>query len=66
MFFSDLEEKDMLMHIEQGDEIRYNVTKVGTVTFKRELGSPLKLKDVMFIMDLNINLIFISVLVSNF
>ena len=32
-FFSDLEEKDLQMHVKMGDDERYNVTKNGTVTF---------------------------------
>jgi len=34
------------------DEERYSVTGIGTITFQRELGSPLKLKDVMLIQGL--------------
>ena len=36
--------------------------EIGTVTFQRELGSPLRLKDVMFILGLTKNLIFVAVL----
>lgn len=32
-FFSDLEEKDLQMNIEFGDDRRYNVTGIGIVTF---------------------------------
>ena len=31
--FSSLEEKDLHMHIEMGDDGRYIVTSIGTVTF---------------------------------
>ena len=31
--FSDLEEKDLQMHIEMGDDGWYNATKIGTITF---------------------------------
>ena len=31
--FSDLEEKDLQMHIELGDDGRYSVTGIGTITF---------------------------------
>jgi hypothetical protein len=31
--FSDLEEKDLIMHIEMGDNGRYSVTGIGTITF---------------------------------
>ena len=48
--------------IELGDDERYNMTRIGIVTFQRELGSPLKLKDVMFVLGLKKNLISIVVL----
>jgi len=44
-FFSDLEEKDLYMHIKLRDDKRYNMTGIVTVTFQRDSGSPLKLKD---------------------
>ena len=31
--FSDLEEKDLQMHIEMGDDARYSATGIGTITF---------------------------------
>ena len=52
----------MQMHIEMGDDGRYNATRIGTITFQRESGSPLRLKDVMFVPSLNKNLIFVAVL----
>jgi hypothetical protein len=61
-FFSDLEEKYLQMHIEIGDDGRYNMTRIGTVTFQRESGSPLRLKDVMFVPGLKKNLISVAVL----
>jgi len=50
------------MHIKLGDEKSYNVTSIGTITFQRESGSPLRLKDVMFVLSLKKNLIFVTVL----
>lgn len=61
-FFSDLEEKDMQIHIKMGDYRRYIATTFGTVTFKRESSSPLRLKDVMFILGLKKNIIFVAIL----
>ena len=49
-FSSDLEEKDLHMHIEMGDGGRYNMTSIGKNNFQRELSSPLKLKDVLFVL----------------
>ena len=34
--FSDLEEKDLQMHIEMDDGGRYNATGIGTITFEKE------------------------------
>jgi hypothetical protein len=34
--FSDLEEKDLKMHIEMGYDGRYSATGIGTITFQRE------------------------------
>ncbi|MCY6488406.1 hypothetical protein, partial [Actinobacillus pleuropneumoniae] len=39
--FSALEEKDLKMRIEMGDNRRYSVSGLGTVTFQREHGAPL-------------------------
>ena len=61
-FFSDLEEKDLQMHIEMGDDSRYNVIDIGTVNFHRDYGSLLKLKDMMYVSGLKNNIIFIAVL----
>ena len=33
--FSSLEEKDLQMHIEMGDDRRYSAIGIGTVTFQR-------------------------------
>ena len=43
-FFSDLEEKDLQMHINMGDDGRYNATRIGTITFERESSKPFLLK----------------------
>jgi len=50
------------MHIEMGDDGRYNVTRIGIVTFQRDLESPLKLKDVMVVLGIKKNLVSIAVL----
>lgn len=47
------------MHIEMGDDERYNVTGIGTITFQRESSSPLRLKDMIFVPSLKMNLVFI-------
>ena len=47
--FSDLEEKDLQMHIEMGNDGRYSATRIGTITFERDSGKPFLLKDVMHV-----------------
>ena len=60
--FSDLEEKDLQMHIEMGDDGRYSVTAFGTITFYRELGNPFLLKYVMHVPVLKKNLVSVEML----
>eukprot|EP00253_Pinus_taeda_P029089 PITA_29089 len=60
--FSDLEEKDLQMHIEMGDDGKYSVTGLGTITFRRVHGAPLTLKNVMYVLGLKKNLISITIL----
>jgi len=50
------------MHIEMGDDGKYSVTGVGTITFHREHVSPLTLKNVMHVSRLTKNLVSISTL----
>ena len=37
------------MHIEMGDDGRYSVTRIGTITFQMHSGKPFQLKDVMHV-----------------
>ena len=60
--FSDLEEKDLQMHIEMGDDGRYNATGIGTITFERESGNPFLLKNVMHVLGLKNNLVLVVML----
>jgi hypothetical protein len=60
--FIDLEEKDLRMHIEMGDEGRYNATGIGTITFQRESGKPFQLKNVMHVPGLKKNLVLVTML----
>ena len=48
------------MHINMGDDGRYSATGLGTTTFKRESGSPLTLRHVMYVLGLKKNLVFVS------
>ena len=60
--FSDLEEKDLGVHIEMSDDGRYNATGIGTISFERESGKPFILKDVMHVPGLKKNLIYVAML----
>ena len=60
--FSDLEEKDLQMHIEMGDDGRYSATDIGTITFERESYNPFLLKDVMHVLGLKKNLVSVAML----
>lgn len=58
--FNELEEKDLKMHIEMGDDGKYSVTSVGTITFQRENAAPITLKNVIYVPRLTKNLVPIS------
>ena len=60
--FSDLEEKDLQMHIEMGNYGRYSATDIGTITFERKSGKPFMLKDVMHVLGLKKNLVSVAML----
>ena len=60
--FSDLEEKDLQMHIEMGDDGQYSATDIGTIKFERESGNPFILKDVMHVPGLKKNLVSVAML----
>lgn len=60
--FSDLEDKGLQMHIEMGDDGRYNTINIGIVIFQRDFGSPLILKYVMYVLGLKNNLVLVSML----
>jgi hypothetical protein len=60
--FSDLEEKDLKMHIKMGDDGRYSATGIGTITFQRESSKPFQLKYGMHVPGLNKNLVSVAML----
>jgi hypothetical protein len=61
-FFSDLEEKDLKMHIEMGNDGRYSATRIGTITFQRESSKPFQLKNFMHVPGLKKNLVLVAML----
>ncbi len=60
--YSFLEEKDLQMWIEMGDDGKYRVSGEGTIVFQREHGAPLTLTDVKYVPGLKKNLVSISML----
>ena len=60
--FSDLDEKDLGVHIEMADDGRYNATGIETISFERESNKPFILKDVMHVLALKKNLISMEML----
>jgi len=60
--FSDFEEKYLKQNIEFEDDERYRATRIGTINFHRESGSPLRIIDVMYVLGLKKNLVPIIVL----
>jgi len=54
--FSDLDEKDLRVHIKMGDDGRYNATSISTISIERESGKPFVLKEVMHVPGLKKNL----------
>jgi len=55
--FNTLEEKDLKMCIEMGDDGKYSVSGVGTVAFQREHGTPLTMTDVKYVPGMKKNLV---------
>ena len=60
--FTDLDEKDIGVHIEMGDDGRYSAIGIGTISFERESGKPFILKEVMHVPGLKKNLISVAML----
>ena len=60
--FSDLEEKDLQIHIEMGDDRKYNVSGLGTINFQREHGALITLNNVRYVPRLKKNLVSIAML----
>ena len=60
--FSSLEEKDLRMCLEMGDDEMFSVSRVGTVSFQREHGAPITLIDVKYVLGLKKNLVSVAML----
>ena len=60
--FSTLEEKDLMILIEMGDNESSSVSGVGTISFQREHGASITLTDVRYVPGLKKNLVSIAML----
>ena len=60
--FSTLEEKDLQMCIEMGNDEKYSVSGVGAVSFQREHGARITLTGVKYVPGLKKNLVSIAML----
>jgi len=60
ILFSTLEEKDLKIRIEMGDDKKFSVSGVGTVAFQREHGAPITLTDVKYVPGLKKNLVSVA------
>jgi len=60
--FSTLEEKDLQILIEMGNDEKYSVSGVGTTILQREHGARLTLTDVKYVPGLKRNLVSIAML----
>ena len=60
--FTNLDEKDLGVHIDMGNDVRYSVTNISTISFERESGKPFLLKEVMHVPGLKKNLISVVML----
>eukprot|EP00253_Pinus_taeda_P021627 PITA_21627 len=60
--FSTLEEKDLQLCIEMGDDRKYCVSGEGTVAFQREHGALITLTDVKYVPGLKKNLVSIAMI----
>jgi hypothetical protein len=61
-YFSNLKEEEMDLYIEMGNNSKCQATSHGTVTFQREIGKPLMVKDVLHVPGMTKNLILVSAL----
>jgi hypothetical protein len=60
--FTSLTKQDSRLHVELGNDAKYAVKGVGTISFQLESGSSLEVKDVLYVPGLTKNLLSVSVM----
>ena len=59
---SSTEEKDSPQKVSLGDNYQYPIKGIGEATYKLDSGTSMKMKDVLYVLGLKNNLLFISAL----
>jgi hypothetical protein len=59
---SSLKEKDLPQKVSPGDDYQYPIKGVGESTYKLDSGTPMRMKDVLYVPGLTKNLLSISAL----
>jgi hypothetical protein len=57
-----VEERDLKMHIEMGDDGQYSATGISTITFQRKSGKPFQLKYAMHVPSPKKSLVSVTML----
>jgi hypothetical protein len=60
--FTNLMEQDSGLHVELGNDAKYAIKRVGTISFQLESGSSLEVKDVLYVPRLRKNLLLVSIM----
>ena len=61
-YFNELEEKNMEVHIELGDNGKYTTMGVGVVIFDIDYGNSIHIRDVLYVPGLKKNLVLLATL----
>ena len=62
IFFRDLQEGGIGIHVELGDDVQYQAQGVGTVPFEMESRKPLNFVDVLYVLGPTKNLVSVTTL----
>ena len=59
---SKLEEKNSPQKVNLGDDYQYPIKGIGAAIYKHDFGTPMRMKEVLYVLGLKKNLLFISAL----